>query len=1217
MKRRKSRRNRRSTRINRRRYEWAKPTFERLEDRRLLAIVTVGTTADILDGDTSSITNLIGSPGPDGAISLREAISAANNTAGADTVNVPGGTYTLTIAGTLEDVNATGDLDATDAAGLVVQGDGQATTIIQAGANPNLSDSVDRVFDVKANAKFNLNDVTVRHGRFISGGVQFFGGAISVVQATATISNSTISDSEHDLFGGGIYVNAADVTIDNSTVTNNVSGSLGGGIVSTGAATLKITNSSVHNNQAVHGGGIYSNGGTVSIANSTLSNNVAGNGGAFRPTAGITVTITNSTVVENVSTSPGGGLRIGTPNVTLNNTIVAGNEASGSPSDISGNVVASSSNNLIGDATSAGGLSDGANNNIVGNNGAGTINPVTVFGTLTDNGGPTLSHALVANSPAIDAGNDSLAVDPSSNPLTTDQRGVGFDRIINGGTSLTVDIGAVEFGTAGPPPATIIDNGDAGYADTGFAYWPATSTPVQGHEDDVHFSAAGSGDMATWTFTGLTSGQYRVSATWFEHANRATNAPFTVMDGSLALGTVAVNQELAPTADVTEGTTDFQDLGTFDINGDTVVVKLSDNANDYVIADAIRIERTGDLPASSPEIEVYKSAGAATIIDNRGPGLTYSRTGSWTDWNVSGHGGDSDFAIGTGGSAVATSTFSGLTAGTYRVSATWEEHPNRATDAPFTVKDGVATLSTVDVNQELAPDDFSDAGSVWEDLGIFTITGTELIVELSDDADQYVIADGVRIERLMEVSDGDTVALGTAAALSQTFLVHNTGNDPLVLTEPITAAGDASPGSFGTTNLTTGQTTSVNVSLTGSSGGSIAIANNDADENPFDISLTGTLSGGGPPPFVAVIDNGDAGFNAGGMVYWPIGSAPAQGHLGDVNYSIFPTSGGRTATWNFTGLTPGVYRVSATWSEFSNRATDAPFSIDGGSAILVNQELAPAADAVEGGSNFQDLSVSHTVTGTTLTVSLTDVGANQYVIADAIRIERLSPLMAAGAQPPSSERGVIERGVDQLSMAAVDRLYDTAVAHWSLTDPSAAARLANVEVRVADLSGSLLGLASEVTNTIWLDSNAAGYGWQISQESSVQSRGAVDLQHVLTHELGHVLGHDDLDPLTNSHDIMAGNLATGGQRVSAGELNVMSPAVDRLFADFGTQATQEKESFDFEDGPSRFDTRLTLTSDGSTIDADREAAAVSLVDERDDEQALDELFGDLDELAWL
>jgi hypothetical protein len=59
---------------------------ELLEDRRMLAPVTVTTQLDVLDGNIGSIALLISNPGPDGKISLREAIGAANQDATADTI---------------------------------------------------------------------------------------------------------------------------------------------------------------------------------------------------------------------------------------------------------------------------------------------------------------------------------------------------------------------------------------------------------------------------------------------------------------------------------------------------------------------------------------------------------------------------------------------------------------------------------------------------------------------------------------------------------------------------------------------------------------------------------------------------------------------------------------------------------------------------------------------------------------------------------------------------------------------------------------------------------------------------------------------------------------------------------------------------------------------------------------------------------------------------
>ncbi len=100
--------------------------------------------------------------------------------------------------------------------------------------------------------------------------------------------------------------------------------------------------------------------------------------------------------------------------------------------DLSVGISSSSSFNLVG-VCDACGLSNGVSNNKVGVSSPG-------LGQLADNGGPTMTHALLAGSPAIDSGSNTLARDQNNLFLVYDQRGTGFDRTINS----TVDIGAFE-----------------------------------------------------------------------------------------------------------------------------------------------------------------------------------------------------------------------------------------------------------------------------------------------------------------------------------------------------------------------------------------------------------------------------------------------------------------------------------------------------------------------------------------------------------------------------------------------------------------------------------------------------------------------------------------------------------------------------------------------------------------------------------------------------
>src|ERR1039457_2976318 len=97
-----------------------------LSSRTQAAFYTVTGTADNTDSATHGGSGTAGSPFQ--MSSLRGAILAANANAGADTITLPAGTYTLTLAnsgGLNEDACLTGDLDVTDS--LTINGAGAAT----------------------------------------------------------------------------------------------------------------------------------------------------------------------------------------------------------------------------------------------------------------------------------------------------------------------------------------------------------------------------------------------------------------------------------------------------------------------------------------------------------------------------------------------------------------------------------------------------------------------------------------------------------------------------------------------------------------------------------------------------------------------------------------------------------------------------------------------------------------------------------------------------------------------------------------------------------------------------------------------------------------------------------------------------------------------------------------------------------------------------------
>ncbi|MCB1921848.1 MAG: right-handed parallel beta-helix repeat-containing protein, partial [Candidatus Competibacteraceae bacterium] len=388
----------------------------------------------VVQADTFTVTTLSNS----GPGSLRQAILDAN----ADLTT----SHTITFQSGL-----TGTITLTDGkiaiiGRMTITGPG-ASVLAVSGNNAS------QVFDVSS-LSATISGLTIKEGKSSYGGGINNNGYLTLNQVT--VSDNTATNSGGGISSGG-YLTLNQVTVSNNasdsgngggislggtaTITNTVidsnqtGGSYGGGIYA--GSTLTITNSTLSNNGSFGcGGGIYINSGskTVNITNSTLSGNVAHtNGGGICNSSG-NVTVTNSTLTANLAIQYGGGISGFTSGFTLHNSIVAGNTALNGP-EIVGNSDAESASSLFGENGVSGvqGLTPPATEVIAG--------PLSsVIGPLADNGGPTQTHALVAGSPAINAGDNSLI--PAG--ITTDQRGDGFPRIVGG----TVDIGAIE-GTSG------------------------------------------------------------------------------------------------------------------------------------------------------------------------------------------------------------------------------------------------------------------------------------------------------------------------------------------------------------------------------------------------------------------------------------------------------------------------------------------------------------------------------------------------------------------------------------------------------------------------------------------------------------------------------------------------------------------------------------------------------------------------------------------------
>jgi hypothetical protein len=136
---------------------------------------------------------------------------------------------------------------------------------------------------------------------------------------------------------------------------------------------------------------------------------------------------------------------------------------------------------------------------------------------------------------------------------------------------------------------------------------------------------------------------------------------------------------------------------------------------------------------------------------------------------------------------------------------------------------------------------------------------------------------------------------------------------------------------------------------------------------------------------VHVVDNEDA---AG---YVETGTWATYSERDDhrVNYR-YTDAAAAAATFTFTGLEDGLYRVSATWVEGSSRPNDATYIVPGCGIRTVNQKVLPNEDTFEG-SPWNYLFHALPVSGGTVSLVVTNPagGAGTTLIADAIRLEKI------------------------------------------------------------------------------------------------------------------------------------------------------------------------------------------------------------------------------------
>ena len=406
----------------------------------LLALAAACLPVQVAAAKSFPVTNLAN----EGEGSLRQAILAANSFMGLDTIPIQV-TGTVNLETALPTI--TDDVE--------ILGPGASAFTVRRAVAPDF-----RIFTIGPTVDVSISGLTAKHGRSaFAGGIlsqhdsALALGTLSLVRVVVTENEAAASSgSQAVATGGGVLAEGALVVRESTISANQVNADAGtdqtvaryGGI---GAfRSLQIIASTISGNtvEAVSPGSqvVASEGGIGAFGVTTIERS--------------TISANSVTAADGTSqtVAQAGGLS-SFSNLTLSNSTVTANSVTSTQSAMAANLNVFGTNlirstivsapqggaNCVGGTTTSGGfnIEDGAN--------CGFSQPTDRSGTdpgiglLQNNGGPTLTHALLPGSAAIDSGNAFGA--------TADQRGLPRPRdlagIANGLGSDGSDVGAYEL----------------------------------------------------------------------------------------------------------------------------------------------------------------------------------------------------------------------------------------------------------------------------------------------------------------------------------------------------------------------------------------------------------------------------------------------------------------------------------------------------------------------------------------------------------------------------------------------------------------------------------------------------------------------------------------------------------------------------------------------------------------------------------------------------